>query len=103
MSPTQVANSFESSILKLQREHKTVVRWLTSLKSYKLEPRNYECFVLCQELRNDLTALYWDQKLAIDQTSSLQNKSHFSKKVTQFSERYRELEIMVRNYLIKVG
>lgn len=103
MSVAEANVGFEAVLLRLQREHKTVARLLIKMKSYRMEPKSYDCFLLMQELKNDLTALYWDQKLTMDNTSATTVENQLTQKAKSFSIRFSRIEQKVAEYLLKVA
>ncbi len=101
MEFAEIKPDIESGLIRLQREHKTVTRLLTNIKSYKMEPKNYDCFMLMQQLKNNLMALYWDQRSFLDSAHALDEKET-QRKLTVFCRQFKKIEEHFADYLYKI-
>lgn len=92
----------EVALQRLQREHDTIGRLLSSLKSYRLEPKNYDCFVLLQDIRHNLTSLFWDQKFTIKHEPKT-NDNRLLERLKILFTRFKQVEQQVASYLLRMG
>ena len=89
-------------VVRLERNHKCVLRLARKLNSYKYEPRNYDCFIRLRDLRAGLTALGNDQMQLFD---AMQHRNlsfdDAEKQLNLLMHRYQQLESDMAGYILE--
>jgi len=97
-----VTQDAETLKLRLERNQKAVSRLLFKLRSYRLEPKNYECFQLQQQIQTELASLYEDQKSTLQlYTYGLGLNDDFAITADTLFTRYETAEKRIAEYLLK--
>ncbi|WP_350285773.1 hypothetical protein [uncultured Croceitalea sp.] len=101
MANTATHTDLEQMILRLERNHKCVLRLRSKINSYHYEPKDYECFIRLRNLRFDLKELSEDQMELFD----ILQRNHFTTEeatlqVNAMLVRYQELDKQIASYLL---
>ena len=104
VTTTETTKDLDQLVVRLERNHRCVLRQLQNINSYRYEPKDYECFVRLQDLRAGIKQLAEDQMLLFDR---LQRKA-FSleeaiQKVNDLLARFKILESELASYLLDRG
>lgn len=101
MTATESKLNFERLILRLERNHRCVLRLAKNLNSYKYEPKNYECFSRLRELKAAFSVLAKGQMALFDelQHGPLQFTDAVEK-VEDSIKQYHGLEKEMAEYLL---
>ena len=99
---TEIIKSLDDMMLRLERNHKSTLRLQGIVKSYRYEPKNYECFLIIRRLRTNLDQLTLDQKTLIDQLKEQSvdvKESHTL--IDAMLLRYKQLDSEIAGYLLE--
>lgn len=99
---TEISIQIDVFRRRLERENQTVLRFLRKVRSYRFEPKDYNCFRLLQQLRTELKELSIEQSNMLDTFSS---SSSFGgtilEEMQKLSKRHKELEKKMADYLLR--
>ena len=92
-APKNIAKDFDQLVIRLERNHRCVLRLVRKLTSYKYEPRNYECFIQLRDLRHGFQKLGQDQMKLFDRMQHREVSFKTAENdVNLLFGRFRELE-----------
>lgn len=94
-------NDLDQLILKLERNHKSVLRISTKLQSYTFEPTNMESFEQLRGLRMGFRDLARDQVLLFEILKNGKTiREVLVEKLDKLQSRFSELEHELASYLL---
>lgn len=101
---TENFTPIETLKVRVERDHKSVSRLLLKLRSYRFEPKDYECFQLFQRIKTDLISLSEDQVKSIDDLKKQQVISEsFKGEIEGLLQRFKQVEQRLAEYLVKLA
>lgn len=103
MTTTQPKLDFEQLTLRLERNHRCVLRLAKNLNSYRYEPKNYDCFTKLRELKSSFSNLAEQQMELFDKIQHHLLTFEVAEKAVDLSiKRYHELEKGMAKYLLEL-
>ncbi len=101
--PKRPEIDFEQLIVRLERNHRSVLRHAKDLNSYRFEPKNYECFTKLRELKAAFSILGKAQMSLFDQIQhKLVSIDKASQQVEESIREYQRLEKRLAEYLLSL-
>jgi len=98
---TKGIKDLDQLVVRLERNHKSVLRQIKKMNSYRYEPKDYECFIRLRDIRLNLKQLAESQ---MDLFDNLQrNRYDFddaTERVEELLLRFKESESELVRYLI---
>lgn len=102
LASNSIVKDFDQLVIRLERNHKWVLRLARKLNSYKYEPRNYECFIRLRDLRSGFNELAQDQMVLFDE---IQHRNlifeNAEKKIDTLLHRFHQLENDMASYILE--
>lgn len=101
MTATGAIKDLDQLVVRLERNHKCVLRQISKMNSYRYEPKDYECFIRLRGLRADFKELSENQMELFD---GLQHNEYDLKTATRLVEKmlqdFKEIESKLAHYLL---
>ncbi|TKD66005.1 hypothetical protein [Flavobacterium sp. ASW18X] len=101
MNTSATINDTDQLVMRLERNHRCVLRMVRKLNSYQFEPKNYDGFVKLQDIKSGFENLAKEQMLLFNE---LQNQNlHFYPaldKVKASLKKFNVLEQKVAAYIL---
>ena len=99
----EVSSQLDAVQRRLERENISVVRLLNKIKSYRLEPKDYSCFQLMQQIKRELFELMTSQENTLDKivvrTTPLEM---IFEDAESLSLRFKNVEQKIAEYLLRM-
>ncbi|MDT0607624.1 hypothetical protein [Croceitalea rosinachiae] len=101
MTTVGAIKDLDQLVVRLERNHRCVLRQINKMNSYRFEPKDYECFIRLRDLRLSLKQLSQDQMNLFDQ---LQRNTYQFNEATELVEevlqRFKKIEGELASYLL---
>ncbi len=101
MTTTGTKKDLEQLVIRLERNHESVLRLRNKMNSYRYEPKDYECFIKLRNLRSNIKELIRDERLLIDQLKGEAIEFKESNAlIDTILMRYKQLDADIAGYLL---
>lgn len=101
MTAIGTIKDLDQLVVRLERNHERVLRQINNMKSYRFEPKDYECFVRLRDLKSSYNELAQDQIKLFDQ---LQRNTYELPEAVELVEdvlqRFKQIESVLAGYLL---